>query len=543
MSTPPNTPDTAAGALAGPTATPTGTTTATNATNATTRATTATATTGSTVTAPRDAPEVLPAVIAGRDVLPGDGRTLPLTDPATGEPAGAAALCGPAEVDAAVSAAAAAFPAWSRATPADRQRALLAIADELERRTEEFADAECRETGKPRRVVVAEEIPQCVDALRFFAGAARMLEGRAAAEYLPGATSYVRREPVGVCAQITPWNYPLMMAVWKIAPAVAAGDTTVVKPAETTPTTTVMLARVCAAHLPAGVVNVVPGDRDTGRALVAHPVPEMVSITGSTRAGAEVARAAAEALKRTHLELGGNAPVVVFADADPHAAARDIAAAAFYNAGQDCTAATRILVHQDVHDAFVAALTECARAARTGQPSDADADFGPLNSAAQLDRVLAMLARLPAHATVRAGGHRVGDRGNFLAATVVTGVAQDDEIVQEEVFAPVVTVQSFADETEAIALANGVGQGLASSVWTADQGRALRMTAALDFGCVWLNTHGLLASEMPHGSFPASTRPFGFAITKGARRLFNQTRRGCARTGFPAASAARGWLL
>ena len=447
---------------------------------------------------------VLPAWIGGRAVHAAADHLLPLIDPATGVVSGHSTRCGPHEVDAAVLAAAEAFRTWSRSTPAQRQTALLRIADEVEARAEEFADAECRETGKPRAIVLDEEIPQSVDALRFFAGAARLPEGRSAGEYLTGHTSYVRREPVGVCAQITPWNYPLMMAVWKIAPAVAAGNTTVVKPAETTPTSTVLLAEVCANHLPSGVVNVVPGDRDTGRALVEHPVPQLVSITGSTRAGAEVARSAAGDLKRTHLELGGNAPVLVFPDVDPVAAAEGIAAAAFYNAGQDCTAAARVLVHADVHDAFTAALAAAANATRTGVASTEEADFGPLNSAAQLARVRGLLARLPDHARVVAGGGQVGGCGYFLAATVVDGVRQDDEIAREELFAPIVTVQTFADEDEAVALANGVPQGLASSVWTRDLGRAARVSAALDFGCVWINTHGLLTPEMPHGGFKQS---------------------------------------
>jgi 1-pyrroline dehydrogenase len=422
--------------------------------------------------------------------------TSPLVDPVTGEEFGRAVISRAAEVDAAVRAAADAFPAWSRTTPGERQLALLKLADLLETNAEAVADAEIRETGKIREVVLGEEIPQCVDQIRFFAGAARALGTAAAGEYLPGTTSYQRREPVGVIAQITPWNYPLMMAVWKIAPALAAGNTVVLKPADTTPSSSVLLAALAAQVLPAGVFNVVLGDRDTGRLLVEHPVPAMVSLTGSTRAGVEVARSAAATVKRTHLELGGNAPVLVFDDVDVASAAEGVVGAAYYNAGQDCTAATRVLVHAGVHDEFVAALVKAASAQVPGT------DFGPLNSQAQLDRVLGLLSR--SSGTVHCGGKRHGSAGFFLEPTVVSGLAQDDELVQEEAFAPVITVQSFADDDEAVDLANGVPQGLASSIWTRDTGRVAALTARLDFGIVWVNTHGLVASEMPHGGFGAS---------------------------------------
>jgi betaine-aldehyde dehydrogenase len=306
-----------------------------------------------------------------------------------------------------------------------------------------------------------------------------------------------------VCAQVTPWNYPLMMAIWKIAPALAAGNTIVLKPSDTTPASTTLLAEVCAEFLPAGVFNVICGDRDTGRALVSHDRPDMVSITGSVRAGMEVASAAALDLKRTHLELGGKAPVVVFADADLAAAAASIAAAGYFNAGQDCTAATRVIVEASVYEEFSALLAAEARKIRTGAPTD-DVWYGPLNNAGQLSRVRGFIDRLPAHAAVLAGGSVVGDRGYFYAPTVVSGLRQDDEIIQNEVFGPVITIQSFADEDDAVAMANGVKYGLASSAWTRDHGRALRMAKRLDFGCVWLNTHIPIVSEMPHGGFKHS---------------------------------------
>jgi betaine-aldehyde dehydrogenase len=447
---------------------------------------------------------VLHNFIGGAPSAPAEGRYEDLIDPATGEVFASAPVSGKPDVDRAMEAASEAFAKWRDTTPSERQQALLKFADAIEARTDELVAAESQNTGKPLGLTRSEELPPAIDQIRFFAGAARLLEGRSAGQYLNGFESYVRREPVGVCAQVTPWNYPLMMAVWKLAPAIAAGNTVVLKPSDTTPVTTVMLAEIAAEIFPPGVLNVVVGDRDTGRELVSHRTPQMVSITGSVRAGMEVASAASADLKRTHLELGGKAPVVVFDDADIAAAAEAIAVGGYFNAGQDCTAATRVLASPRVYRDFVAALSEQASSTKTGAADDEDVLYGPLNNARQIDRVAGFVDRLPDHAVLNAGGARVGDRGYFYAPTVVSGLKQTDEAIQDEIFGPVITVQQFTDEDEAVAWANGVEYGLASSVWTKDHARAMRMTQRLDFGCVWVNCHIPLVAEMPHGGFKHS---------------------------------------
>jgi betaine-aldehyde dehydrogenase len=443
-------------------------------------------------------------VINGELVESASGQTYDIVDPTTGGVYAQAPLSGEEDVDRAYAAADDAFQTWGQTTPQERGNALLGIARAVEERIEEINAVECKDTGKPLALTMSEEMPYASDHFKFFAGAARLFEGRSAGEYLTDHTSWVRREPIGVVGQVTPWNYPLMMMIWKIAPALAGGNTIVLKPSDTTPASSTLLAEICQEFLPPGVLNVVCGDRDTGRRLVEHKTPQMVAITGSVRAGMEVAGSAAKDLKRVHLELGGKAPVIVFDDADIEKAAAGIAMAGYFNAGQDCTAATRVLAGPGVHDDFVAALSEQAKGTKTGLSDDEDVLYGALNNDNQLARVAGMVDRLPDHASVEAGGHRQGSVGYFYEPTVLAGLQQDDEQIQDEIFGPVITVQKFSDEAEALRWANGVQYGLASSVWTKDHARALRMSKRLDFGVVWINTHIPFVSEMPHGGFKHS---------------------------------------
>ncbi len=442
--------------------------------------------------------------INGKSVDGASGETTTLINPSTGVAFATAPKSNAADIDKAMKAASEAFPGWRDSTPSERQRALLKIADAIEARADEFVNLESENCGKPKSLTASEEMPPMVDQIRFFAGAARNLEGRSAGEYMHGMTSFIRREPIGVCAQVTPWNYPMMMAVWKWAPAIAAGNTVVLKPSDTTPVTTLFMAQIMGEFLPDGVINVIAGERATGAALVDHATPAMVSVTGSVRAGMEVASAASKSLKRVHLELGGKAPVVVFNDADLQAAAEGIAIAGFFNSGQDCTAATRVLVQEGVYEEMVKLLADQAtHHIGMGMP-DEDVIVGPVNNASQFERVSGFISRTPSHARIVAGGQPTKLPGYFVSPTVIADLTQSDELIQSEIFGPVITLQKFKDEEQAVAMSNGVDYGLASSVWTKDHARAMRMSKAFDFGCVWINTHIPIVAEMPHGGFKRS---------------------------------------
>src|SRR3954451_24619951 len=443
--------------------------------------------------------------VGGEERGDAERGTEPILNPANEEQIATAPKSGESDVDAACSAAYDAFESWGYTTPGERATALMKIADAIEERGNEFARLESLNVGKPLELVKSEEIPVVVDNLRFFAGAARTLQAQAAGEYMDGYTSMLRREPVGVVGEVAPWNSPLMMAIWKIGPALAAGNTVVLKPSEQTPLSASRLVQIAAEHLPPGVLNVIYGHgEEAGAPLMKHPKVAMVSLTGDVATGKAIAHAAADSLKRVHLELGGKAPVLVFDDADIEAAIEGVKVAGYFNSGQDCTAASRVIAGPKVYDDFVSGLADSVKSLKLGDPSAEDTEMGPVVSKAQQQPVQGFLDRAPSHAEVVTGGHAPDQAGYWFEPTVVANLEQNDEIVQREVFGPAVSVQRFPDEDEALRWANGVDYGLAASVWTRDVGRAMRVARRLKFGTVWINEHIPLVSEMPHGGFKQS---------------------------------------